>query len=149
VNDDTVRVYNAHLASIRFQKEDYKALQDGPDSEDAKRLLGRLERAFITRSSQVKTVVHHLAADTGRKVILCGDFNDSPVSYAYEQISNYLDDSFIDAGKGLEYSFVGTFPPFRIDFVMHSPEIQTTDFQTHSVDFSDHRPVEVGFLLPE
>lgn len=145
--DDTIRVYNAHLASIRFQKEDYKALQDGPKSEDAKRLLSRLERAFIKRSSQVDLVRAHLERDTAKKVILCGDFNDSPVSYAYEQLTDFLDDSFVEAGSGLGASYVGTFPSFRIDYILHSDHFSATDFTTHAVDFSDHRPIQTSLAL--
>lgn len=141
---DTVRIYNAHLASIRFQKEDYKALQDGPKSEDAMRLLTRLERAFIKRSSQVDLVRSHLERDTAKMVVLCGDFNDSPVSYAYERLTDYLDDSFVEAGSGLGSSYVGTFPSFRIDYILHSRHFKASDFTTHAVDFSDHRPIQAN-----
>ncbi|MFT5922530.1 MAG: hypothetical protein ACI8TS_001868, partial [Flavobacteriales bacterium] len=52
VGSDTIRVYNAHMASVRFQKEDYKALEDGPNKDDAVRLADRLRTAFVKRASQ-------------------------------------------------------------------------------------------------
>jgi endonuclease/exonuclease/phosphatase family metal-dependent hydrolase len=141
VDDDTLRVYNTHLASIRFQKEDYAALEDGPNSEDAKRLAGRLGVAFRKRATQAEKIAQHIAMSP-HPVVLCGDFNDTPVSYAYEILSSGLEDAFTSGGRGLGTTYIGKLPIFRIDYVLHSEDLAVTDFVTHDVRFSDHRPVE-------
>ena len=142
VDGDTVRVYNAHLASIRLQKEDYTALEEGPDTKDAKRLVGRFEMAYMKRASQVEVVSAHIARSP-HPVILSGDFNDTPVSYAYEQFTQCgLEDAFVARGKGIGSTHIGAYPFFRIDYVMHSPSMRAERFKTHPVKYSDHRPVE-------
>lgn len=141
VHGDTLRVYNAHLASIRFQQEDYEAIEQGPDTEDAKRLAGRLTTAFRKRASQTEKIAEHIATSP-HPVVLCGDFNDTPVSYAYELFAAHLRDAFVAGGNGIGSTYLGTLPFFRIDYVMHSPDIQVEHFETHDVRYSDHRPVE-------
>lgn len=141
VGNDTLRVYNAHLASIRFQKEDYAALEDGPNSEDAKRLAGRLGVAFRKRATQAEKIAQHIATSP-HPVVLCGDFNDTPVSYAYEILSDGLEDAFTSGGRGLGSTYIGKLPIFRIDYVMHSNDLNVIAFKTHDVSYSDHRPVE-------
>ncbi len=48
--------------------------------------------------------------------ILCGDFNDSPLSYAYHTIAEGMKDAFVESGSGFERTYVGSMPSFRIDF---------------------------------
>lgn len=139
---ETIRVYNAHLASIRLQDEDYQAIEDGPALGDAKRLLDRMKSAYVKRASQSRMIAEHMA-QSPYPVILCGDFNDTPVSYNYEQlISNDMVDAFEVAGRGIGSTHIGAYPFFRIDYVLHSEFFETEHFETHDVTHSDHRPVE-------
>ncbi len=39
-------------------------------------------------------------AESPYPVIVCGDFNDTPASYAYRKISRSLQDCFLQAGAG-------------------------------------------------
>lgn len=141
VDGDTLRVYNAHLASIRFQQEDYEAMEQGLDPEDAKRLADRLTRAFRKRASQAEKIAAHIASSP-HPVVVCGDFNDTPVSYAYELFASHLEDAFVSGGNGLGSTYIGSLPFFRIDYVMHSRGMRVEHFETHEVRHSDHRPVE-------
>jgi len=100
VGSDTIRVYNAHMASVRFQKEDYKALEDGPNKDDAVRLADRLRTAFVKRASQSEKIKSHVASSP-HPVVMCGDFNDTPVSYTYNELSENLNDAFVGHGSGL------------------------------------------------
>jgi endonuclease/exonuclease/phosphatase family metal-dependent hydrolase len=79
--------------------------------------------------------------------VLCGDFNDTPVSYSYAQFTSSMNDAFKTHGNGLERSYVGRFPSFRIDYIMHSDELVNTSFRTIDKEFSDHRPVVATFSL--
>src|SRR5204863_221049 len=103
---DTIRVYNVHLASIRFQKSDYEAIGQDPGpglKRKAKvveqQIFSRLREAYIKRVSQAKKVIEHVKTSP-YKVLLCGDFNDTPVSYCYSQFSEVLSDAFAGAGSG-------------------------------------------------
>ena len=81
-------------------------------------------------------------------VILCGDLNDTPVSYCYRQFNSLLDDAFIASGNGIGTTYIGEIPSNRIDYIFYSPALGSANFTTHEVDYSDHKPIscEVGYL---
>lgn len=147
INKDTVRVYNMHLQSISFSKKDYKFIDDVQDEDDAqdelensKSILRRLKRAFVKRASQAEKVATSIK-DCRYKIILCGDFNDTPASYTYRLISKGLKDAFVEKGKGLGITYAGKFPQFRIDYILHSKEFKCYDFVRSEETFTDHYPI--------
>lgn len=147
INADTVRVYNMHLQSISFSKKDYKFIDDVQDEDDAqdeyensKNILRRLKRAFVKRSDQAEKVAASIKA-CPYKIILCGDFNDTPASYTYRLISKDLKDAFVEKGKGLGITYAGKFPQFRIDYILHSKEFKCYDFVRSEETFTDHYPI--------
>lgn len=143
VDGDTVRVYNAHLASIRLKAEDYRALDRGPDQQETKRLVSRIAGGYTRRASQIEAVVKSIA-DSPHPTVLCVDLNDTPVSYAHARLEDFLHDSFRGRHLGFGGTHIGLFPFLRIDYVMHSPELNVHYFELHSdVELSDHHPLEV------
>ena len=76
-------------------------------------------------------------------MILCGDFNDTPLSYTYRQLSRKLTDSFIEKGRGIGNTYIGEFPSFRIDYVLHSPTLYTVGYTREDITLSDHYPIKV------
>ena len=66
VKKDTIRIYNMHLQSIRFQKADYKFIEqvsnDTTDTKDemekSKTILRRLKRAFVKRAVQADAIAN-------------------------------------------------------------------------------------------
>lgn len=143
VASDTFRVYNTHLASIRFQPEDYTAIDRGPDRKEAERLLWRLAKAFRKRGEQIDTIAGELEKSPYPS-ILCGDFNDTPVSYAYGRMSAHMTDAFVGNHTGFGGTHIGLFPFLRIDYVWTSEQFQTVYFKLHEqIELSDHHPIEV------
>lgn len=153
VNGDTLRVFNAHIGSIRFQAEDYQFFgeQAEPDTyadkDDEERILRRLKRAFEKRALQAETIAMEIEKSP-YPVVLCGDLNDTPVSYCYRQFSGLLNDAFVESGNGIGTTYIGDMPSNRIDYIFHSAKIISANFQTHDVFFSDHRPVSCEIDLP-
>jgi len=147
-----VRIFNNHLQSIRFNKNNYsfitnsKALKDDERLREIKDISFRLRDAFIKRASQAKILSKHIQ-NSPFPVIVCGDFNDVPVSYTYRKMRKNLDDSFIEAGRGIGTTYMGKFPSFRIDFIFHSKEIQCTRFDIPNIKLSDHYPITGEFVL--
>lgn len=144
IKDDTVRVYNAHLQSIRFRPEDY-ALVDGNKNQEqiekgGKRIARRLTSAFVKREEQVERIIESIQS-CPHKVVLCGDFNDTPVSYAYEAFTDELKDSFIEAGSGIGNTYIGVFPSFRIDYILHSKGMEAIKYRTLPEKYSDHHAI--------
>lgn len=155
INQDTVRVYNIHLQSISFSKGDNKFLDDvfskEQDAKDeiwnSRRILRRLKRAFLMRAKQVEIVATHIKT-CRYKIILCGDFNDTASSYAYQKLSKNLKDAFIEKGLGFGRTYAGKWPQFRIDYILHSKQLRCNKFQRFDETFTDHYPITASFDIP-
>jgi endonuclease/exonuclease/phosphatase family metal-dependent hydrolase len=75
------------------------------------------------------------------KVIVCGDFNDVPNSYAYHTIGKDLLNAFTEKGSGLGRTFSGISPTLRIDNIFTDKKIATAQFTRVSKKLSDHFPI--------
>lgn len=146
--NDTLRIYNAHLQSIRFKPEDYdlaKGKTEQSEIDDAsKRIAIRLKNAFVKRQEQVDRIAASIRVSP-YPVVLCGDFNDPPVSYTYCTLTDQLDDAFKACGNGIGNTYIGAFPSFRIDYILHSPSLETIDYETLPEKLSDHHAVTATF----
>jgi len=155
VGKDTIRVINLHLESIKFGKEDYTFVNEitstTASNEKLKKrgnaILLKMKNAYVKRAVQIETVAAYIRKSP-YPVILAGDFNDTPVSYSYRQIDNELDDTFVDAGKGLGQTHAQMLPLLRIDYIFHSEELKTIEHKIINKDYSDHFPVVARFVLP-
>ena len=144
--EDTIRVFNVHLSSNRFDPADLEAVRRGPDAAERARVWSRLSASWHQRSKQAE-IVAAAAEESPYPVIVAGDFNDGPVSYALGQFRCALDDAFSSAGSGIGATYIGKLPGLRIDYILHSPALAPTDFETMSTRLSDHRPVRAAFSL--
>lgn len=148
VGSKIYRTFNAHLASIKLSKHDYKAMQKinqndySQDFGDEKMLVEKLKIGFIRRSLQADSMRKHIDASP-YPVIVCGDFNDTPSSYAYSTIRGNLMDAFKESGSGLGQTYIGEFPSFRIDYILYDDSFRSDNFKTHRVKLSDHHPISV------
>ncbi len=150
--NDTIRIFNNHLQSIRFNKNNYsfisnsKILKDDERLKEIKDISSRLRDAFIKRASQANIISNYIESSPF-PVIVCGDFNDVPVSYTYKTMKTNLNDSFIEAGRGIGTTYMGKFPSFRIDYIFHSEDVECVEFEIHDVKLSDHYPLKGEFIL--
>ena len=151
IENDTVRVYNIHLASNWFDKSDLAFMENPEMSKEAikKGMFGiakRLKRSFQKRAIQVEVIKKHMD-NTPFSILVCGDFNDTPNSFTYYKISKDLQDSFLEKGNGIGSTFLGKIPFLRIDYILHSPNFKTTTFTTHQQKLSDHKAIESSLGL--
>jgi endonuclease/exonuclease/phosphatase family metal-dependent hydrolase len=146
VGEDTIRVYNNHLQSIYFNSANYRFLDnpkipyDNQQLDEIRDISVRLKDAFEIRAEQADTIAAHIAGCPYR-VIVCGDFNDTPASYTYYRISEGMTDAFARAGWGSGRTYIGKFPSFRIDYILHSEEFESLFFTRKKVRLSDHFPI--------
>jgi len=153
---DTVRIYNCHLASVHFEYEDYeigKQLMINPMNDPkwnikAKILYKKLELAFDVRKEQAKVLKLHIK-NCPHYIIVCGDLNDSPASFAYNKVASNLKDSFRESGIGMERTYMGeTFPKFRIDYILHDKKYKSYGHTVNTnISVSDHYPVYTWISL--
>ena len=99
-----------------------------------------MKRAYTKRAMQAAEVHDHVSAYQGQKIV-CGDFNDAPVSYSYQKISNGLHDAFIERGTGFGKSFDTRVGLFRIDFILPDPSIRVNSYRSVAKALSDHYPI--------
>ena len=151
IENDTVRVYNVHFESIGLSPEDYLFVENMTNVEQisdrdyfrqgSMRILNGLVNAYRQRAIQVEMVAEHIT-QCPYPVILAGDFNDTPHSYAYRKINQLLNDSF-KSGRTTGQTYIWDLPGFRIDYIMHSKHFKPYNFKTGSQKYSDHFPVSV------
>lgn len=144
-NQDTFRIYNVHLQSIKLQQDDYSVFEEGRMETVEKKstirlLIDKLRIAYPKRAEQARTVAEHIQTSP-YPTIVCGDFNDTPLSYAYNQFDRILVDAFRNCSSGIGSTYVGKVPAGRIDYIFHTPNLKSTHFVIQNEAFSDHRAI--------
>ena len=146
IEDDTIRVFNCHLESIHLEKSNYETIDkiqnrsySDQDSSDLYNIRAKLKKAFFKRATQADSVSMAIR-NSPYPVIVCGDFNDIPLSYTYHTIKhhNNLVDAFRNSGHGMGGTYIGKLPSFRIDYILHSDNIKSSNFTTGHRILSDH-----------
>ena len=141
IGGQTVRVYNNHLESTRldFAMSFSRLKEDTGRNNEIKRVTVRLRDAFKKRAAQVDKVAAHIAASP-YPVLVCGDFNDLPMSYTYRKMKGNRRDAFMDAGTGIPSSFRSMLPAFRIDYIFNDDYFKAKQFYIPKIRYSDHYP---------
>ncbi|MDO9612922.1 MAG: endonuclease/exonuclease/phosphatase family protein, partial [Bacteroidota bacterium] len=105
------------------------------------KVLGlKFKDALIKRAEQAATLRQSIS-ESPYPVIVCGDFNDTPVSFTYRTVKGDLKDSFTQSGKGTANTYNGKLPSFRIDYILYSPNFTSFNFKVSNLNHSDHFPI--------
>ncbi len=148
---DTIRLFNNHLRSTAINASDDRFitnklfLSDTAREERVRSIIRRFGANSVLRAEQADTIALAMAAVKGRRIV-CGDFNDTPMSYVYRTMSRGLDDTFSTCGRGYSSTFRGFYNMLRIDYVLNSKGLDALSYETVDVDYSDHRPVLVRLM---
>ena len=146
------RVYNLHLESNRFVGKNYKFIKkddyqgNEEDLNEIKDISSRLGQAFARRAEQALQIKEHVK-QSPNPTLVCGDFNDTPNSYTYHQLSKGMKDAFVQQGKGISTTYSGDFPSFRIDYLLYSDDISCTQYERIRKRYSDHYPICGSFVF--
>lgn len=149
LNEDTITLINNHLESNKLTKADkdiYEDILKAPEKEKVKSgarlLVHKLAEASAIRAPQADTIAREIASSRYPSVIVCGDFNDTPISYAHRVIAQSLDDAFTQSGRGLGISYNQNKFYFRIDNILISKNLQSYNCTVdRSIKESDHYPI--------
>jgi len=151
---DTIRIFNIHLQSIRFQKDNYAFMDtaqlkySNEQMNEIRAIGSRLKTAFSMRAEQAQMITNYIR-ESPHPVVVMGDFNDTPQSYAYRKIKRGLDDAFRKSGRGFGNTYAGELPSFRIDYIMYGPPLLSFEFKRIKTDYSDHYPISAWLLMQE
>lgn len=149
----TIRVYNCHLQSYSIDPDDYNVTDfsgsEEQQMEKAHKISYKLKVGFVQRASQARMVADHIGKSP-YPVIVCGDFNDTPVSYTYRKVRGKLRDAFVESGWGISNTYNGKLPSFRIDYILSDKKFTISDYECDHVYFSDHFPIhcEINMGMP-
>ena len=138
---DTVRIVSVHLqtsgiSALRAQYRNDSISREAPVDE----VVETLEKNYRLRVRQAK-VMRQIIDTTRHRVVLMGDFNDTPSSYTYRAMLGRMNDAFRTSGMG----WGGTFRPMlgflRIDYIFYNDGFRSTDYRILNDPLSDHKLV--------
>lgn len=157
VGTDTLLVVNNHLESNHFSADDrkqYKEIIKGHAERDyaraeSKKLISKLADAAAQRAPQALAVRQYIEDHRQYPVIVCGDFNDNPLSYARRIVGKGLTDCYVSTARGVGYSYNQGGFYVRIDNMMCSDDIIPYGCKIDSkIDASDHYPIVCWLKMP-
>ena len=153
---DTLLVINNHLRSMGLTQDDrnefHNSVREPSENNKekaARTIISKISRASIGRAAMVDTITAFIAQQKGQSMIVCGDFNDSPISNTYYRMSKGLRDAYVRTGNGLGRSFNRDAIIVRIDYLFCSDDWRPfSAYIDNRVNFSDHYPI-IGYFKRE
>ena len=151
-NEHTLRLYCLHLGSYGLDESDQRQISDiqhgNVDSLTGRGTLQKFRRTILSHEKEWNVLEPYFEKHKGMAV-LAGDFNETPGSYFYQRSKVFFVDSYLEAGQGFSTTYHGTFtrnrattfPAFRIDMVLHSPNLEAVAYKRIKSEISDHHPV--------
>ena len=152
--EDSFYLVNCHFNSFCISTEEIGYINDTKnivkDKETyAKSLVSKLMKGFKSRTMITQTLIKELP-DDDYPLIICGDFNDTPLSYTYNQMSKAgLKDAFITVSRGIGKTYCGSLPLLRIDYFWYNDKIQVVDYKRIKQTTSDHYPLLMNFNIKQ
>ena len=150
IDEDTVTLFNLHLECNSLtvdERDEYgdvlKSHNRDALKSEAHFLAGKLAVSNHLRGVQTTRLLERMdSLPEGRKVLLCGDFNDTPISNAYHKVDRRLKSAFRQGGAGLGISYLDWRFPVRIDHIFYSDQWQCVDARfDDELPCSDHLPL--------
>ena len=142
---DTFRVFNIHLQSLKFSQTNLEYLDNGTvppqgNISESKNIISKIKMGVLKRASQADFIKDEID-NSPYPVIVCGDFNDVPVSYAYETIGKGLQNAFVEKGLGISRTFSSISPTLRIDNIFADKDFKMVQYTRIKSTLSDHFPI--------
>lgn len=147
---DTLMLVSVHLQSNMLSpemKDAYREALRKHESDSLSKELSPIFRllseAMPLRMAQTDSLANLVASWLPRPVILCGDFNDTPISYTHRVLTTQLTSAYRQSGNGLGFTFHEKGFPVRIDHILfdgHTWESTSTQVVKH-ITCSDHFPI--------
>lgn len=154
-----ILVLNCHLQSNQLTIEERsgyaeivhnsnQAAKESNRTYNTSRMLaGKFVKAAEVRAHMADTIAHFLSRHRDVPTIVCGDFNDTPISYSCYRVKRCgLNDAFRMTGNGMGRSFNKDAIAVRIDHQFCSDHLRPISARIDKLsDWSDHYPLIVTY----
>ena len=148
---DSLLLVNNHLESNHFSMEervDYTNAITVPDRQAIKHssltLMNKMSEAAAYRGKQADSICSLIDRNAEKNVIVCGDLNETPISYTYQRLARRLTSAYREKGFGPGFTFSQRSFPVRIDHLFYSSGLECSSCCIDkSVSSSDHYPLIV------
>ena len=141
------RVYNCHFESYNISFSGIARAMMKTDKEVFTETGDKMKRSISRRPKQVDKVFGDIESCPVESFV-CGDFNDTPMSYVYGELIKGHKDAFVECGSGYGYTFRPMHRTLRIDYVLYSDGMEVQKYEVDpEATLSDHLPVKATIKL--
>lgn len=147
-------ILNVHMPSYNLSEGEREILDKANNrnlTQSFMELKGsvfqKLSAAFVIRAKAARAIATY-ARKTKGALIICGDFNDVPASWAYRTVREAgLRDAYCDAGSGPMITYNKHHLFFHIDQVLYRGNLRPISITRGKLRSSDHYPVMARFAI--
>jgi endonuclease/exonuclease/phosphatase family metal-dependent hydrolase len=122
--------------------------QASNENSQAFKLLNKVLDAYPIRAEQAVKLTEHMKMSP-HPIIVCGDFNDAPMSYTYNQFHRFLEDAFVNTSFGIGRTYAGKVPAGRIDYIFYDESMGSRNFVIQEEKLSDHYAISCSIFKKE
>lgn len=148
---DSLLLVNNHLESNQLspeEKKEYTNAITDPHRQTIKssshKLVGKLSEAAAYRGAQTDSICSLIKRNADHAAIVCGDLNETPISYTYQRLSDCLTSAYRQAGNGPGFTYSQRSFPVRIDHIFFSSHWTCQScYIDRTISSSDHYPLIV------
>lgn len=155
IKGKNLRLVNAHLTSYDLSAEERNVVSNAKTVRGAKTsvkefktsIYSKMKKSFRERGQVASRLVGELENYTG-PVIICGDFNDVPASWAYRKFLNAgFHDAYTETSFGPVTTYNQHFFFFHLDQILYRGDLMPLNCKRIKLDTSDHYPVMTQFAF--
>ncbi len=142
-----------HLYSYDLSEEERQVVSEIKSVETAKTsvrefkgsILGKMRNAFPRRAENARFLREAIEHTPG-PLIVCGDFNDVPASWAYNIIrGDDMHDAYTETNFGPAYTYNKHLFLFHIDQMLYRGPLRAISLKVKKFNTSDHYPLIAEF----
>lgn len=150
-----LHIVNVHLISYSLSSTDREILSDIRGLQSAKEsgkkfkatVLNKLKSAFRLRADNAADLRDYIDNIHG-PLIICGDFNDVPSSWAYRTVrGDDLKDAYVETSFGPAFTYNANFLYFHIDQILYRGPLKALSVEKEKIRTSDHYPLMATFAF--
>ncbi len=151
IKGETIRVYSTHLESNRLSEESVKIItKSNHDNNNLisefGSMISRYHKYSSVRAEQADKIRAHMD-QSPHPVVVAGDFNETPISYTYQKLSEDLSDAYREQGAGIGTTWIGLIPMLRIDYLLADRRLTPLSYERMDSKLSDHYPIKASYDL--